>query len=55
MQANSSIGDPISVIAKVARKNTASCAMVAGMDRVCTSRTVAAIEPTVRKIDPIRR
>ena len=53
--ANSSIGEPGRVIEDAARKNTSSCAMVTGIDSVCTSRTVVAIPPIVRNSEPSSR
>ena len=54
MAANSS-GLPLCVTARLAKKNTSTCAIVTGIDRVCTSRTVAAIDPTARNTDPSKR
>ena len=52
---NSSIALPGWVIAKVARKKTMSCIIVTGIESVCTSRTVVAIEPIERNTAPSSR
>ena len=45
-------GDPIAVAAK---PKISTCAKVTGIDSVCTSRTVVAIEPIPRNSEPSSR
>ena len=46
---------PWSATARVANRNRNTCIIVTGIDRVCTSRTVVASEPTARNTEPSSR